>query len=217
MKMTGDRIVFRDTAFKGNQDTLMTDSPKLTMNSRVYIRDAYIEGDVDFIYGRATTVIERSTIKALTCGSDTNNGYITAASTWKNNPYRLPDHPQPRNCQRRAQSDLPPRAPARIPGGEPDAIAQVLIRDTSYLPAAVKLSAPWTDISGFPWQEARFTEYRTPDRARQGRTAGPAADERGRTPRTTRSPHYLAGWMAGHLRPPMTVPHTQEMRFIRRK
>jgi hypothetical protein len=34
----------------------------------------------------------------------------------------------------------------------------VLIRDTR-LPAAVK-SAPWTDMSGFPWQEARFTEYR---------------------------------------------------------
>ena len=87
MKTTGDRIVFEDTAFLGNQDTLMTDSPKLTTVSRVYVRDAYIEGDVDFVYGRATTVIERSVIKALSRGSDSNNGYITAATTWKDNPY----------------------------------------------------------------------------------------------------------------------------------
>lgn len=87
MKTTGDRIVFEDTAFLGNQDTLMTDSPKLDVISRVYIHDSYIEGDVDFVYGRATTVIERSVIRALSRGSDTNNGYITAASTWTGNPY----------------------------------------------------------------------------------------------------------------------------------
>ena len=69
MKTTGDRIVFEDTAFLGNQDTLMTDSPKLTTISRVYVRDSYIEGDVDFVYGRATTVIERSVIRALSRGS----------------------------------------------------------------------------------------------------------------------------------------------------
>ncbi|MCZ9336631.1 pectinesterase family protein, partial [Streptomyces sp. TRM76130] len=87
VKTTGDRIVFEDTAFLGNQDTLMTDSPKLDVISRVYIRDSYIEGDVDFIYGRATTVVERSVIRALSRGSASNNGYLTAASTWTGNPY----------------------------------------------------------------------------------------------------------------------------------
>ncbi|MER7399770.1 pectinesterase family protein [Streptomyces sp. NPDC000151] len=156
MKTTGDRIVFEDTAFKGNQDTLMTDSPKLDTVSRVYLRDAYIEGDVDFLYGRATTVIDRSVIKALSRGSNTNNGYIAAASTWKNNPYGI------LITDSRIVSD----APAGTfhlgrpwhPGGEPDAIGQVLIRDTE-LPAAVK-SAPWTDMGGFSWRDARFGEYR---------------------------------------------------------
>lgn len=168
MKTTGDRIVFENTAFKGNQDTLMTDSPALTRLSRVYVRDSYIEGDVDFIYGRATTVIERSVIKALSRGSDTNNGYLTAASTWKENPYGF------LITRSRVISD----APAGTfhlgrpwhPGGQPDAIAQVLFRDTE-LPAAVK-SEPWTDMSGFSWKDARFAEYRnygpgagvTPDR-----------------------------------------------------
>ncbi|MDC0771890.1 pectinesterase family protein [Streptomyces sp. HD] len=156
MKTTGDRIVFEDTAFLGNQDTLMADSPKLDVISRVYVRDSYIEGDVDFVYGRATTVIERSVIRALSRGSDTNNGYITAASTWTGNPYGFLI----------TRSKVVSDAPAGTfhlgrpwhPGGEPAAVAQVLIRDTE-LPAAIKAS-PWTDMSGFPWQDARFTEYR---------------------------------------------------------
>ncbi len=156
MKTTGDRIVFENTAFLGNQDTLMTDSPKLTTVSRVYIRDSYIEGDVDFIYGRATTVIERSVIRALSRGSDTNNGYVTAASTWTGNPYGFLI----------TRSKIVSDAPAGSfhlgrpwhPGGEPEAVAQVLIRDTE-LPAAIKAS-PWADMSGFSWKDARFTEYR---------------------------------------------------------
>ncbi|MFF7738464.1 pectinesterase family protein [Streptomyces sp. NPDC007984] len=156
MKTTGDRIVFENTAFLGNQDTLMTDSPKLNVISRVYVRDSYIEGDVDFIYGRATTVIERSVIKALSRGSTTNNGWVTAASTWTGNPYGfLITH-----------SKIVSDAPAGSfhlgrpwhPGGEPNAVAQVLIRDTR-LPAAIK-SSPWTDMSDFSWKDARLTEYR---------------------------------------------------------
>ncbi|WP_329340585.1 pectinesterase family protein [Streptomyces sp. NBC_00663] len=156
MKTTGDRIVFEDTAFLGNQDTLMTDSPKLTTVSRVYLRDSYIEGDVDFVYGRATTVIDRSVIRLLSRGSTTNNGYLTAASTWTGNPYGF------LITRSRVVSDAPDQSfhlgRPWHPGGEPEAVAQVLIRDTE-LPAAVK-SAPWTDMSGFSWKDARFTEYR---------------------------------------------------------
>ncbi|WP_405642653.1 pectinesterase family protein [Streptomyces sp. NBC_00019] len=156
MKTTGDRIVFENTAFLGNQDTLMTDSPKLTTVSRVYVRDSYIEGDVDFVYGRATTVIERSVIKALSRGSATNNGYITAASTWTGNPYGF------LITDSRIVSDAPAGSfhlgRPWHPGGEPEAVAQVLIRNTQ-LPAAIKAS-PWTDMSGFSWRDARFTEYR---------------------------------------------------------
>ncbi|MFE9672601.1 pectinesterase family protein [Streptomyces sp. NPDC006259] len=156
VKTTGDRIVFEDTAFLGNQDTLMTDSPKLDVISRVYIRDSYLEGDVDFLYGRATTVVERSVIRALSRGSATNNGYITAASTWTGNPYGF------LITRSRIVSDAPAGSfhlgRPWHPGGEPAAVAQVLIRDTE-LPAAVK-AAPWTDMSGFSWRDARFAEYR---------------------------------------------------------
>ncbi|CAL9642881.1 hypothetical protein SUDANB1_06376 [Streptomyces sp. enrichment culture] len=187
MKTTGDRIVFEDTAFLGNQDTLMTDSPKLTTVSRVYVRDSYIEGDVDFVYGRATTVIERSVIRALSRGSDSNNGYITAASTWKGNPYGFLI----------TRSKIVSDAPAGTyhlgrpwhPGGERDAVAQVLIRDTR-LPAAVK-SSPWTDMSGFSWKDARFTEHRN-----YGPGATVTADRPQMSDRDARS-HTVTAYLAG--------------------
>ncbi|GGU19353.1 pectinesterase family protein [Streptomyces coeruleorubidus] len=187
MKTTGDRIVFEGTAFLGNQDTLMTDSPKLTTVSRVYVRDSYIEGDVDFVYGRATTVIERSVIRALSRGSDTNNGYITAASTWKGNPYGFLI----------TRSKIVSDAPAGSfhlgrpwhPGGEPDAIGQVLIRDTE-LPAAIK-SSPWTDMSGFSWKDARFAEYRN-----HGPGATVTADRPQLSDQEARS-HTVAAYLRG--------------------
>jgi pectate lyase/pectin methylesterase-like acyl-CoA thioesterase len=187
MKTTGDRIVFDDTAFLGNQDTLMTDSPKLDVISRVYIRDSYIEGDVDFVYGRATTVIERSVIRALSRGSATNNGYITAASTWTGNPYGF------LITQSKVVSDAPDGSfhlgRPWHPGGEPNAIAQVLFRETE-LPAAIKAS-PWTDMSGFSWKDARFAEYRT-----YGPGAGITADRPQMSDDEART-HTVADYLKG--------------------
>ncbi|MFJ8466783.1 pectinesterase family protein [Streptomyces swartbergensis] len=187
MKTTGDRIVFEDTAFLGNQDTLMTDSPKLTTVSRVYVRDSYIEGDVDFVYGRATTVIERTVIRALSRGSDTNNGYITAASTWTGNPYGF------LITKSRIVSDAPAGSfhlgRPWHPGGEPAAVAQVLIRDTE-LPAAIK-SSPWTDMGGFSWKDARFAEYRN-----HGPGATVTADRPQLSPEEARS-HTVAAYLRG--------------------
>ncbi|GHH44438.1 pectinesterase family protein [Streptomyces candidus] len=187
MKTTGDRITFTDTSFKGNQDTLMTDSPKLNVISRVYIRDSYIEGDVDFIYGRATTVIDRSLIKALSRGSTTNNGYVTASSTWSGNPYGFLIN------RSRVVSDAPPQSyhlgRPWHPGGEPQAIGQALFRDTR-LPAAVK-DAPWTDMSGFSWKDARFAEYRT---------YGPGAsvtDDRPQMSAADAARHEVGDYLAG--------------------
>ncbi len=189
VKTTGDRLFFEDVALLGNQDTLMTDSPVLTEISRVYVRDSYIEGDVDFIYGRASTVIEDSVIKALSRGSDLNNGYLTAPSTWKDNPYGILI----------TDSTVLSDAPAGTfhlgrpwhPSGNPDAIGQMLIRDTK-LPAAIK-AAPWTDMSGFSWRDARFAEYRT-----YGPGAAPEGPDRPQLDPALADDHetadYLRGW-----------------------
>ncbi|WP_405732566.1 pectinesterase family protein [Streptomyces sp. NBC_01537] len=187
VKTTGDRLVFENTVFLGNQDTLMTDTPVLTQTARVYIHRSCIEGDVDFVYGRATTVIEQSTIRALSRGSDTNNGYVTAASTWKDTPYGF------LITRSRIVSDAPDASfhlgRPWHPGGNPDAVAQVLIRETE-LPAAIKPS-PWTDMSGFSWKDARFTEYRN---------HGPGAavtDDRPQMSDADAATHEVADYLSG--------------------
>ncbi|WP_256011586.1 pectinesterase family protein [Desertivirga xinjiangensis] len=67
----GDRIIITNCKITGNQDTLYTAKE----TSRQYFRNCHIEGTTDFIFGEATVVFERCTIKSL------SNSYITAAAT----------------------------------------------------------------------------------------------------------------------------------------
>jgi pectinesterase len=151
-----DRLVFDNVRFLGNQDTLYINSPAADVVSRVYIRQSYIEGDVDFIFGRGTAVLDRSTIHSLNRGSTTNNGYVTAASTSTANPHGFLFI----TCS--FTSD----APAETvflgrpwhPSNDPTAIAQVTIRD-SKLGVHLKTAAPWTDFGTWSWRDARYNEY----------------------------------------------------------
>lgn len=67
----GDRCVFRNCRFIGNQDTLFGGGE----HARQYFVDCHIEGTTDFIFGPSTAVFERCTILSK------KNSYITAAST----------------------------------------------------------------------------------------------------------------------------------------
>ena len=71
LHVEADRVMIRNCRLLGNQDTLYAATEK----SRQYYADCYIEGTTDFIFGEATALFERCTIKSLT------NSYITAAST----------------------------------------------------------------------------------------------------------------------------------------
>ncbi|GDY66615.1 hypothetical protein SAV14893_060080 [Streptomyces avermitilis] len=59
IKVQGDRSAFLGCRFLGHQDTLYADSIALGTFARQYYRDCYVEGDVDFVFGRATAVYER--------------------------------------------------------------------------------------------------------------------------------------------------------------
>lgn len=155
VKTTGDRMVFDNVTFLGHQDTLYADTASTGTIGRQYYRNCAISGDVDFLFGRATAVFDRATITALDRGSNPN-GYLTAASTRRTNAYGFLIV---------GSKVVSPAASASFylgrpwhPGGDVDAIAQVVVRET-VLPAAIK-PAPWTDMSGFSWKDARFFEYR---------------------------------------------------------
>jgi pectinesterase len=63
-----DRSVFKHCRFLGHQDTLFADY------GRQYYVDSYIEGGVDFIFGNATAVFDRTELHA------NGPGYLTAQS-----------------------------------------------------------------------------------------------------------------------------------------
>lgn len=82
---TGDEVLFENVRFIGNQDTLQVKSPKVNIVSRVYVKDSYIEGDVDYVFGRAAAVFDHTEFKSLTRpGSE--GGFVFAPSHAQNFP-----------------------------------------------------------------------------------------------------------------------------------
>ena len=71
MHVEGDRCVFRNCKFIGNQDTLLAAGE----NARQYFDHCTIEGTTDFIFGPATAFFDRCTIVSKV------DSYVTAAST----------------------------------------------------------------------------------------------------------------------------------------
>lgn len=78
VRIDGDRIVFENCRFLGNQDTLYPHGK----GNRVYFTNCYIEGTTDFIFGWSVAVFENCEIFSKQGGH-----YITAASTDQNQPY----------------------------------------------------------------------------------------------------------------------------------
>lgn len=103
----GDRLVVDACCIKGHQDTLFLGplppheakpggfiGPKQYAPRRVgrqYFRRCRIEGDVDFIFGGARAYFEGCEIRSLNRDMDVN-GYVTAASTPKGEPYGFVFH-----------------------------------------------------------------------------------------------------------------------------
>ena len=156
LNAAADRQVFNNVRLLGNQDTLLTWGATSSTPTRQYFVNSYIEGDVDFIFGNGTSVFSKCTIKSLTRGSSTNNGYITAASTYSGNTYGFLF----------VGSTFTTNAPAGTvylgrpwhPGSASGYNPQVLYREST-LGAHIHTAQPWTDMSGFSWKDARFYEY----------------------------------------------------------
>ncbi len=91
LHVEGDRCIFRNCRFSGNQDTVYAAGQK----SRQYFADCYIEGTTDFIFGAATVIFDRCTIHSK------RNSYVTAASTPQGKLFGYVF----RNCKLTANSD----------------------------------------------------------------------------------------------------------------
>lgn len=78
VSVTGDRALFRNVRFLGNQDTLYAANKHCTdcPSSRQYFTHCYIEGNVDFIFGDSKAIFDHCEIRS----NAHNGGYITAQS-----------------------------------------------------------------------------------------------------------------------------------------
>lgn len=201
LRTTGDRIALYNDRVIGRQDTLYVDTPTPSAVSRVYVRDSYIAGTVDFIFGRATAVFDHATIDSV------GNGYVTAANTDLGNPHGYL-FTKSAFVGETGDGAVALGRPWHH-SGDPAPFAAVVVRDST-LGAHIS-DHPWTGMSGWSWVSARYFEY---DNTGPGATSDPGnlyrpqltdAQAKEHTPKT-----YLAGddhWAPwGYAIPTVTTP-----------
>ena len=71
LTLNANKVLISNCNILGNQDTLYATGN----GNRQYVKDCYIEGTTDFIFGKATVLFENCTLHSL------KDSYITAAST----------------------------------------------------------------------------------------------------------------------------------------
>jgi pectinesterase len=84
---TDDKLVFDNVRFIGNQDTVCFDTTGTSTIAHVYLKNCFVQGDTDYIFGRATVVLEDSEMNYTSLRKPTNAGRQFAPSTAAANKY----------------------------------------------------------------------------------------------------------------------------------
>ena len=105
---TGDKTVLQNVRLHGFQDTLYVDSSSATAIARVYIKDSFIEGDTDFIFGRAVLVIDGGDDPLPVVAQGHRVGRALRPQHPRQQHVRLPGHPRElhRRVRRPVEQDL---------------------------------------------------------------------------------------------------------------
>jgi pectin methylesterase-like acyl-CoA thioesterase len=140
--LNSDRSILTNVRLLGDQDTFLVGA-----TARSYVRNSYIEGTVDFIFGDGIAVMHSSQIHE----KRSTGGPVTAARTPATRAYGFLFY----RCNLTSSAAANSSSLGR-PWG-PD--AQVLYREST-LGAHINTAQPWTNMSSNVWQNARFREYR---------------------------------------------------------
>ncbi|MFC8424457.1 pectinesterase family protein [Streptomyces sp. NPDC057236] len=187
LRTAADKVLLDGVIVEGDQDTLLLDTAAKDRLGRVYVTNSYVVGNVDFIFGRATAVIDRSVITLKKRWNGTSAGYVTAPSTAANRKGIL-------IANSAVNGDVSDRTfylgrPWHA-GGDASLDPQTTVRNTT-LSAAIR-TTPWTDMSGFSWKDDRFAEYRN-----TGAGAGSASGDRPHLTDAQAADQEVADWLAG--------------------
>jgi pectinesterase len=146
-----------------------------------------VTGNVDFIFGRASAVIDKSVITLKKRWNGTSAGFVTAPSTAAGRKGIL-------IADSTVNGDVSNRSfylgrPWHA-GGDASLDPQTTVRNTT-LSAAIK-TTPWTDMSGFSWKNDRFAEYKN-----SGPGSGPASTDRPQLTDAQAANQEVSDWLAG--------------------
>ncbi|MDN0194294.1 pectinesterase family protein [Streptomyces sp. S.PNR 29] len=187
LRTAADRIFLDGIIVSGDQDTLLVDTASKDKLGRVYMSNSYVIGNVDFIFGRATAVIDKSVITLKKRWDGTSAGYVTAPSTAAGRKGILIANSTVNGDVSAAGFYLGRPWHA---GGDASLDPQTTVRNTN-LSSAIK-STPWTDMSGFSWKDDRFAEYKN-----TGAGAGAASSNRPHLTDAQAAGQEVADWLAG--------------------
>ncbi|MFE7650381.1 pectinesterase family protein [Streptomyces phaeoluteigriseus] len=154
----GDRSRFDDVRFLAHQDTLFADTTALDAFDRQYYHRCHIEGDVDFVFGRARAVFDDCRFHTLQRDvAFTPKGMVFAPATARANPYGfLAVRGRFTSGAEDAAYKL---ARPWVPSYETTAWPSLVVRD-SWIGPGIDPAAPYTDMrEAHPWQTMRFREY----------------------------------------------------------
>ncbi|QLH26414.1 pectinesterase family protein [Streptomyces sp. Rer75] len=187
LRTAADKIVLDNIGAVGDQDTLLLDSASKTTVGRVYVNNSVVQGNVDFVFGRASAVINKSTIRLVKRYDGSSGGYVAAPSTAAGKKGFL-------FINSTVSGDVTNRSfylgrPWHA-GGDASLDPQTVVRNTN-LSAAVK-TTPWTDMSGFSWKDDRFAEYKN-----TGAGSGAASGDRPQLTDAQAADYEIADWLAG--------------------
>ncbi|MFG3014927.1 pectinesterase family protein [Streptomyces cinerochromogenes] len=187
LRTAADKVFLDGVIVSGDQDTLLLDTAAKDRLGRVYMTNSYVTGNVDFVFGRATAVLDRSVITLKKRWDGSSAGYVTAPSTAAGRKGIL-------IANSTVTGDVSDRSfylgrPWHA-GGDATLDPQTTVRNTS-LSAAIR-TAPWTDMSGFSWKDDRFAEYRN-----TGAGAGAASTDRPQLTDAQAADQEVADWLAG--------------------
>ncbi|MDQ0749488.1 pectate lyase [Streptomyces africanus] len=187
LRTAADKVFLDGIIVSGDQDTLLLDTAAKDRLGRVYVANSYVIGNVDFIFGRATAVVDKSVITLKKRWDGTSAGYVTAPSTAANRKGILIANSTVNGDVSGGSFYLGRPWHA---GGDASLDPQTTVRNTS-LSAAIK-STPWTDMSGFSWKDDRFAEYKN-----TGAGAGSASSNRPHLTDAQAADQEVADWLAG--------------------
>ncbi|MEU9591622.1 pectinesterase family protein [Streptomyces sp. NPDC048193] len=168
LRTAADKVFLDGVIVTGDQDTLLLDTAAKDRLGRVYVSNSYVLGNVDFVFGRATAVLDHSVITLRKRWDGSSAGYVTAPSTPAGRKGLLLANSTVNGDVSNGSFYLGRPWHA---GGDTTLDPQTTVRNTA-LSAAIK-STPWTDMSGFSWKDDRFAEYRN-----TGAGAGSASTNR---------------------------------------